>query len=101
MWILQGREENETPIHLFSQCVVTTYYWEFPQERLKPSLKLLNLILEGALLRITTPLNNDSFQTNLMNHLLLMFKKSVFKMRCRSSPPSVHYVEARVKQKKN
>ena len=55
------KEENETSIHLFSQCVATTSYWEFLQEWLKASLKLPNLTPESALLGITTPVNNDSF----------------------------------------
>ena len=55
------KEENETPIHLFSQCVVITSYWEFLKEWLKPSLKLPNHTPESALLGITTPVNNDSF----------------------------------------
>ena len=41
------KEGNETPTHLFSQCVVTTSYWEFLQEWLKPSLKLPNLTPES------------------------------------------------------
>ena len=55
------KEENETLIHLFSQCVVTTSCWEFLQECLKPSLKLPNITPENALLGTTTPVNNDTF----------------------------------------
>ena len=91
------KEENETPIHLFSQCVVTTSYWEFLQDWLKPSLKLPNLTPESALLGITTPVNNDRFLTILINYLLLIFKRSVYEMRFRSTPPSVYYIKARVK----
>ena len=54
------KEENEAPIHLFSQCVITTSYWEFLQEWLKPCLNLPNLTPESALIGITTPANNDS-----------------------------------------
>ena len=96
------KEENETPIRLFSQCVVTTFDWKFLQEWLKSSLKFPNLTRESALLGITTPINNDSFLTILVNHLLLIFKRSVYEMRFRSTPPSVHYIKARVNQlKKN
>ena len=78
------KEENETPIHLFSQCVVTTSYWEFLQEWLEPSLKLPNLTPESTLLGITTPVHNGSFLNILMNRLLLLFKSSVYEMRFRS-----------------
>ena len=76
---------------------MTTSYWEFLQDWLKPSLKLPNLTPESALLEITTPVNNDSFLTILINHLLLIFKRSVYEMRSRSTPPSVYYIKARVK----
>ena len=64
----------------------------------QPSQELPNLTPESALLGITTPANNDSFITILMNHLLLIFKKSVYEMLFRSTPPSVHYIKARVNQ---
>ena len=84
------KEENETPIRLLSQCVDTTSYWEFLQEWLKPRLKLPNLTPESTLQGITTPVNNDSFLTILM---LLIFKRSVYEMGLRSTPPSVHYIK--------
>ena len=49
------KEKSETPILLFSQCVVTRSYWEFLQEWLKPSLELPNLTPESALLGVTIP----------------------------------------------
>ena len=76
---------------------MTTSYWEFLQDWLKPSLKPPNLTPESALLGITTPVNNDGFLTILINHLLLIFKRSVYEMRFTSTPPSVCYIKARVK----
>ena len=93
------REENETTWHLFSQCKVIQY-WRSLQTWLKPSMNLPDLIPESALLGLITALDNNKYVNTLINHLILMFKKSLYEMRPRSIPSSVHYIKIRIAQTK-
>ena len=92
------REENETTWHLFSQCKVTIHYWRSLQTWLKPSINLPDLTPESALLRLNTALDNNKYVNTLINHLILVFKKSLHEMRPRSIPSSVHYIKIRIAQ---
>ena len=91
------REQNETPIHLFWNCKVTLDYWSNLQVWLRPILNLPDLTPESALLG---KLDFDTTGTNtrsiLVIHIILIFKKSLYEMRFRNSPPSVHYIKIRI-----
>ena len=92
------REENGTTWHLFSQCKVTTHYWKSLQIWLKPSINLPDLTPESALLGLNTVLDNNKYTNTLINHLILIFKKSLYEMRLRPIPSSVHYIKIRIAQ---
>ena len=91
------REQNETPIHLFCKCKVTLDYWSTLQAWLRSILNLPDLTPESALL---DKLDFDTTGTNtrsiLVSHIILIFKKSLYEMRFRNSPPSVHYIKIRI-----
>ena len=92
------REENETTWNLLSQCKVTIQYLRSLQACLKPSINLPDLTPESGLLGLITALDNNKYITTLINHLILIFKKSLYEMRLRSIPSSVHYIKKRIAQ---
>ena len=93
------REQNETPIHLFCNCKVTLDYWNNLQAWLTPILNLPDLTPESALLG---KLDFDTTGTNtrsvLVSHIILIFKKSLYEMKFRNSPPSVHYIRSELQK---
>ena len=92
------REEIETTWHLFRQCRVTIHYWKSLQTRLNPSINLPDRTPESALLGLNTALDNNKSVNTLINHLILIFKKSLHEMRLRSVPSSVHSIKFRIAQ---
>ena len=93
-------ETNERTSHLFSQCRLIIHHWKSLQTWLKPSKKLPDLTLEIALPGLNTALDNNKSVNTLINHLMLIFKKSLYEMRLRSIPSSVHYIKIKIAQMK-
>ena len=58
---------------------------------------MLGLIPESALFgkleAVTTSTNTRSI---LVSHIILIFRKNLYEMRFRDSPPSVHYINVRI-----
>ena len=91
------REQNETPIHLFCRCKVTLDYWSNLQAWLKSILNLPDLTPESALLgKLDCDTTGTNTRSILASHIILIFKKSLYEMRFRNSPPSVHYIKIRI-----
>ena len=75
------KQEAETAIHLFCQCPVTSELWEKLQGCLSPNITLPRLTVKNALLGyMPTAAENESI-LNLINHIILIFKRSIFEMR--------------------
>ena len=58
------------------------------------SINLPDLTPESALLGLNTALDNSKYVNTLINHLILIFKKSLYEMRLRLIPSSVHYIKS-------
>ena len=93
-------EENKTTWHLFSQCKVTIHHWRSLKTWLKPSINVPDLTPESALLGLNKASDNNKYVNTLINHLILIFKKTLYEMRLRSIPSSVHYIKIRIAQLK-
>ena len=65
---------------------------------LKLSINLPDLTSESDLLGLITALDNNKYVNTLINHLILIFEKSLYEMRPRSIPSSVHYIKIRIAQ---
>ena len=72
--------ENETPVHLFGECNLTLLLWKSLQNKLKDFLLLDNISPQSAILGFTE-LEHDR---NTVNHLLLIFKRFIYKNRNKS-----------------
>ena len=91
------REQNETPTHLFCQCKVTLDYWSNLQAWLRSILNLPDLTPESTLLgKLDCDTTGTNTRSILVSHIILIFKKSLYEMRFRNSPPSVHYIKIRI-----
>ena len=75
------KQEPETAIHLFCQCPVTSELWEKLQGCLSPNLTLPRLTVKNALLGYMPTAAENKFILNLINHIILIFKRSIFEMR--------------------
>ena len=92
------KREAETLIHLFCQCPVTSELWEKLQRCLSPNLTLPQLTVKNALLGYMPTVAENKFILNLINHIILIFKRSIFEMQYKQSIPSIFYVANRIKQ---
>ena len=89
---------EETQIHLFGQCSLTLELWRKLQNWLRPSLVLPELTLKNALLGQTFNCTKSRAVGNLINHILLILKRSLYEMRSRQVTPSVSYIVNRIRQ---
>ena len=89
---------EESPIHFFSQCSVTVELWKELQRWLTLSFVLPNLTLENALLSYMTIISDNGTTAKLVNHILLIFKRSLYEMRSRKVAPSIFYIMNKIKQ---
>ena len=87
---------DETTVHFFSKCNITLDLWQKVKNWLKPSLALPELDLKNALL-VYIPESRVHI-TLLINHILLIFKRSLFEMKNRNKPPSEFYIINRIKK---
>ena len=92
------KQESETAIHLFCQCPVTSELWEKLQGCLSPNLTLPRLTVKNARLGYMPTAAENKLILNLINHIILIFKRSIFEMRYKQSTPSIFYVINRIKQ---
>ena len=83
------KQEADTAIHLFCQCPVTSELWEKLQRCLSPpNLTLPRLTVKNAPLGHMPTVPENKFTLNLINHVILILKRSIFEMRYKQSPPS-------------
>ena len=76
------KENDETLIHLFVWCPVTKNQWNRFKVWLSTVINLPELSLQNALLGVITETGNDLNMSNtLINHLMLIFKKTMFLKR--------------------
>ena len=93
-------QHEESPTHFFCECHITRHLWKNIQRFLRPSLCLLELNLKNAFSGYVPSVNtSESRQTvTLINHIILIFKRSLYEMRSSRPCPSVFYIINRIKQ---
>ena len=94
-------QDKESLMHFFCECHVTGKLWKDLQRFFAVSLELPELNLKNALFRYVpvTASNSSNKQVDkLINHIILIFKRSLYEMRSSRTSPSVFYVARRVKQ---
>ena len=89
---------DETTIHFFSECNITLDLWQKVKNWLKPSLALPELALKNALLVYILEASENTHITLLINHIILIFKRSLFEMKTRNKPLSEFYIINRIKK---
>ena len=99
---------DESPIHFFGQCSMTVELWKKLQRTvelwkklqrwLTPSFVLPALTLENALLGYMPIISDNGTTAELLNHILLIFKRSLCEMRSRKVAPSIFYIMNKIKQ---
>ena len=89
---------DETSIHFFSECNITLELWQKVKNWLKPSLPLPELNLKIALLVYIPEPSENTHITLLINHIILLFKRSLFEIKSRNKPPSEFYIINRIKK---
>ena len=92
---------DESPIHFSGQCSVTEELWKKLQRWLTPSFVLPDLTLENALLGYMPIISDNGTTAKLVNHILLIFKRSLYEMRSRKVAPSIFYIMNKIKQIRN
>ena len=91
------KENDKTLIHLFVWCPVTKNLWNRFKEWLSVAINLPEVSLQNALLGVITETGSDSNMSNiLINHLMLIFKKTMYDMRTSTFPLSIYVLEKKV-----
>ena len=93
-------QDEESLTHFFCECHVTRKLWKDLQKFFAASLRLPELNLESALfgyVPVTTS-NSNKQVDRLINHIILIFKRSLYEMRSSRTSPSVFYVAKRARQ---
>ena len=83
---------SETPIHFFCECRVTVDLWNELTLFFAPSINLDPLTPKSAILGFLEEID-DNFL--LKNHILLLFKLSVYQNR--SDTPTIHTIIRKIK----
>ena len=68
---------NETPIHIFSECLIVKELWNCLCDVFKDYVSCPNLSLQSATLGFTSNTENSIS----INHIVLLFKHYVYKSR--------------------
>ena len=82
-------------MHLFAKCVNTENLWTALQSWLGSTCQLPNLDPQNALLGF--PMSKSDLSL-LTNHILLIFKRSLYEARGRNIRPNIHFIKARIMQ---
>ena len=82
-------------MHLFAKCVNTENLWTALQIWLGSTCQLPNLYPQNALLGF--PMSKSDLSL-LANHILLIFKRSLYETRARNIRPYIHFIKARIIQ---
>ena len=94
-------QDKESLMHFFCECHVTGKLWKDLQRFFAVSLELPELNLKNALfgyVPVTASNSSNKQVDKLINHIILIFKISLYEMRSSRTSPSVFYVARRVKQ---
>ena len=83
---------DESPVHFFCQCEVTVDLWSKLQNWLSPHLILPELDLKNALLGYKQPTCENRIRVKLTNHIILIFKRSLYEMRSCKVSPLIFYI---------
>ena len=89
---------DETTIHFFSECNITLDLWQKVKNWLKPSLALPEQDLKNALPVYIPESRENTYITLLINHIILIFKRSLFEMKNHNKPLSEFYIINRLKK---
>ena len=79
-------------IHFFSECDITLDLWQKVKNWLKRPPALSELDLKNALLAYIPESSENTHITLFINHILLIFKRSLFEMKSCNKPPSEFYI---------
>ena len=88
-------ENDETLIHLFVWCPVTKNLWNRFKVWLSTAINLPELSLQNALLGVIETGNDSNMSNTLINHLMLIFKKTLYDMRTSTFSPSIYVLKKR------
>ena len=91
------KNHDETPIHLFCDCEVTVNLWKTFQSWISPCITLPDLTVMNALLGFLSDGITNRLTCNLINHILLIFKRCLFELRSASTTPSIFYIVQKIK----
>ena len=91
------KNHDETPIYLFCDCQVTVNLWKMFQSWISPCITLPDLTVTNALLGFLPDGTTNRLTCNLINHILLIFKRCLFELRSASSTPSIFYIVQKIK----
>ena len=94
-------QDEESLMHFSCECHVNRKLWKDLQRFFAASLELPELNLKNAFfgyVPVTTSSSNNKQVDKLINHIILIFKRSLYEMRSSRTSPSVLYVARRVKQ---
>ena len=83
---------------LFTFGSVTVELWKKLQRWLTLSFVLPDLTLENALLGYMPIISDNGTTAKLVNHILLILKRSLYEMRSRKVAPSIFYIMNKIKQ---
>ena len=83
---------DETCMHLFAKCVNTENLWTALQIWLVSTCQLPNLNPQNALLGF--PMSKSDLSL-LANHILLIFKRSLYEARGKNIRPNIHFIMSR------
>ena len=88
-------EHDETPVHFFVECPVTTMLWSQYKEWLRGYITLPTLTPRSALIGFLKDVcRGDYFLTN---HILLIFKRAIHQFRLSKAKPSIYFIKQKLK----
>ena len=87
---------GETYMRLFAEYVNTENLWTALQICLGSACQLPNLNRQNAILGF--PMSKSDLSSLLVNHILLIFKRSLYEARGRNIRPNIYFIKARIMQ---
>ena len=88
-------EHDETPVHFFVECPVTTMLWSQYKEWLRGYITLATLTPQSALIGFLKDVCRGDYA--LTNHILLIFKRAIYELRLSKAKPSIYFIKQKLK----
>ena len=88
-------EHDETPVHFLVECPVTTMLWSQYKEWLRGYITLPTLTPQSALIGFLKDVCRGDYA--LSNHILLIFKRTIYELRLSKAKPSIYFIKQKLK----